>query len=89
MLAIVLAPTDAALGQSVVTEPRLPLRIRQGLNIESGLNDGICVPLLLVALAGAEASEHPAGAHARVVVEEIGCGLAGGLVAGAGRRPSW
>jgi NhaP-type Na+/H+ or K+/H+ antiporter len=84
VLAIVLAPTDAALGQSVVTEPRLPLRIRQGLNIESGLNDGICVPLLLIALAGAQASEHTASAAhvVRVVGEEIGYGLAGGLAAG-------
>ena len=44
LLAIVLAPTDAALGQAVVTDPRIPSRIRQGLNVESGLNDGICVP---------------------------------------------
>src|SRR3954465_13139689 len=43
ILAVVLAPTDAALGQAVVTEPRVPQRIRQGLNVESGLNDGICV----------------------------------------------
>ena len=43
ILAIVLAPTDAALGQAVVTEPRVPQRIRQGLNVESGLNDGFCV----------------------------------------------
>jgi sodium/hydrogen antiporter len=49
VLAILLAPTDAALGQAVVTEPRPPSRIRQGLNVESGLNDGICVPLLLIA----------------------------------------
>jgi sodium/hydrogen antiporter len=55
VLAVVLAPTDAALGQSVVTEPRLPSRIRQGLNVESGLNDGICVPLLYIVLAVAEA----------------------------------
>jgi NhaP-type Na+/H+ or K+/H+ antiporter len=54
MLAVLLAPTGAALGQAVVTEPRLPSRIRQGLNVESGLNDGICVPLLLVALAAAD-----------------------------------
>lgn len=40
ILAIVLAPTDAALGQAVVTKPRVPARIRQGLNVESGLNDG-------------------------------------------------
>ena len=51
ILAVVLAPTDAALGQAVVTEPRIPARIRQGLNVESGLNDGICVPLLFAAVA--------------------------------------
>ena len=50
VLAIVLAPTDAALGQAVVTDENLPSRIRQGLNIESGLNDGLCVPLLTIAL---------------------------------------
>ena len=62
VLAVLLAPTDAALGQAVVTEPRLPSRIRQGLNVESGLNDGICVPLLLIALAAAdiEAKQPPA-----------------------------
>ena len=55
VLAIVLAPTDAALGQAVVTDARLPSRIRQGLNVESGLNDGLCVPLLAIALAVAQA----------------------------------
>jgi sodium/hydrogen antiporter len=54
ILGIVLAPTDAALGQAVVTEPRVPQRIRQGLNVESGLNDGICVPLLFAAVALAD-----------------------------------
>ena len=54
ILAVVLAPTDAALGQAVVTEPRVPPRIRQGLNVESGLNDGICVPLLFAAVAVAD-----------------------------------
>ena len=43
-LATMLAPTDAALGLAVVTNPRLPSRIRQGLNVESGLNDGVYVP---------------------------------------------
>ena len=82
---MVLAPTDAALGQAVVTEPRLPSRIRQGLNVESGLNDGICVPLLFIVLAIAEADAGEVGdAHAvRLVVEEIGYGIAGGLLAGA------
>ncbi len=85
VLAVLLAPTDAALGQAVVTEPRLPSRIRQGLNVESGLNDGICVPLLFILLAVAEAEDGQVGtAHAaRLVGEEIGFGIVGGVVAGA------
>lgn len=51
ILAIVLTPTDASLGQSVVTNQKIPVRIRQALNIESGLNDGIALPLLLLAIA--------------------------------------
>ena len=58
ILAVILAPTDAALGQAVVTEPRVPSRIRQSLNVESGLNDGICVPLLFAAVAAADVESH-------------------------------
>ena len=47
LVATMLAPTDAALGQSVVSSPKVPLRIRQALNVESGLNDGIALPLVL------------------------------------------
>src|SRR4051794_21499361 len=85
VLAIALAPTDAALGQAVVTDRRLPVRIRQGMNVESGLNDGICVPLLFIALAAAEADENASSAHHAVnlVMEEIGWGLVGGIAAGA------
>ncbi len=84
VLAIVLAPTDAALGQAVVTEPRLPSRIRQGLNVESGLNDGICVPLLLIALAVADVEDKAVTGHhaVSIVAEEIGYGILGGVVAG-------
>jgi sodium/hydrogen antiporter len=84
VIAVLLAPTDAALGQAVVTEPRLPSRIRQGLNVESGLNDGICVPLLFIALAVAEADAGSIGdAHAvRLVVEQIGYGICGGVIGG-------
>ena len=55
LLAALLAPTDAALGQAVVSNPVVPLRIRQAINIESGLNDGIALPAVLTfaALAGA------------------------------------
>ena len=51
LLAAVLAPTDAALGQVVVSSPQVPVRIRQTLNVESGLNDGIALPLVLVFLS--------------------------------------
>ena len=56
LLAALLAPTDAALGQSVVSAEAVPVRIRQSINVESGLNDGIALPavLLFAVLAGAE-----------------------------------
>ena len=53
LLAAILAPTDAALGQVVVSSSRVPVRIRQALNVESGLNDGIAVPVVTVLVATA------------------------------------
>ena len=84
VLAVLLAPTDAALGLAVVEDPRLPLRISQGLNVESGLNDGICVPLLFIVLAAADVESHvESGHHAvTIVAEEIGYGILGGVGAG-------
>ena len=84
ILAIVLAPTDAALGQAVVTEPRVPGRVRQGLNVESGLNDGICVPLLFAAVAVADVESEIAEGRsaATLLLEEIGYGVVGGVVGG-------
>src|SRR5262245_52047850 len=84
LVAIILAPTDAALGQAVVTSKRLPVRIRQSLNVEAGLNDGICVPLFLVALSIALAEEGAIGhGHAaRLVFEKIGYGVLVGVLAG-------
>lgn len=85
LLAVILAPTDAALGQAVVTLPILPSRVRQALNVESGLNDGICVPLFLIvlAIAQAEAGVIGDGAAARLVAEQIGYGIVAGVGAGA------
>jgi NhaP-type Na+/H+ or K+/H+ antiporter len=82
ILATILAPTDAALGLPVVNNRRLPSRIRQGLNVESGLNDGVCVPLLIIFVIVAEAEEGTEVEPLRVVAEEIGFGIVGGLVAG-------
>ena len=84
LLATTLAPTDAALSQPTVTDPRLPSRVRQGLNVESGLNDGLCVPLIAIFLVLAEAEEGLTGASAlRLVVEAIGYGVVAGAVVGA------
>jgi NhaP-type Na+/H+ or K+/H+ antiporter len=58
-LAVLLAPTDAALGQTVASDKRLPSVVRRGLNAESGLNDGVCVPLLVAAIAFAELEVAP------------------------------
>ena len=84
IIGVVLAPTDAALGQAVVTDPRVPAPIRQGLNVESGLNDGICVPLLFIAVAAADVHSELTGGRsaATLVVEEIGYGILGGVAAG-------
>lgn len=53
LVAICLAPTDAALGLAVVSDPRVPAVIRDALNIESGLNDGLALPFFLLVLAAA------------------------------------
>lgn len=83
-LAVLLAPTDAALGQVVVADQRIPSIVRQGLNAESGLNDGICVPLLLAAVAFAEIEEAPSfGGEILVdLVRELGVAtIIGAIVA--------
>ena len=92
-----LAPTDAALGAGVMVNPAVPARIRRLLNIESGLNDGIATPVVLVAIAGAATAEHaasvgPAKAAAELVVGVlIGAliGGAGGFVVNVARRRGW
>lgn len=48
LVAALLAPTDAALGQSVVTNTSVPERVRRGLTVESGLNDGLALPVILL-----------------------------------------
>lgn len=77
-LAILLAPTDAALGKAVVADERIPSVVRQGLNVESGLNDGVCVPLLLSAVAFAEIEESPSldGSILTDLVVELGVAIA-------------
>jgi NhaP-type Na+/H+ or K+/H+ antiporter len=82
VLATMLAPTDAALGKAVVTNEAVPSNIRESLNVESGLNDGICVPVLflflaLVTKAGAEGGTSLLAV--KLVAEEIGIGAGVGI----------
>lgn len=83
LLAAVLTPTDAALGQAVVSDTRLPVRVRQSLNVESGLNDGLMVPIVTVAIALAAAEEGGSRNWGVFAAEQIGFGVLCGLFAGA------
>jgi NhaP-type Na+/H+ or K+/H+ antiporter len=83
ILATVLAPTDAALGEAVVTNKAVPPKVREALNVESGLNDGISVPifLLLLALFKAGSTVHDISLPFALglFAKEIGIGLLAGI----------
>ncbi len=82
ILATMLAPTDAALGKAVVTNESVPAVIREGLNVESGLNDGICVPILFIFLALAASSGTDGNTSIlalKLVSQEIGIGIGIGV----------
>jgi NhaP-type Na+/H+ or K+/H+ antiporter len=51
LMAFILSPTDAALGQPVLTSPDIPENIKEAINVESGLNDGIALPPILACIA--------------------------------------
>jgi len=85
LLAASLAPTDAALGQAVILDRSVPQRIRQGLNVESGLNDGLVVPVVvvLIEVVKAEAASGPDHPFFVAMYEQIGYGLLAGAAIGA------
>jgi NhaP-type Na+/H+ or K+/H+ antiporter len=84
IIGVVLAPTDAALGEIVVENKKLPEIIRKTLEIESGLNDGLSVPFLLVfiAIGLAEETFSPVGLFVEIALEQIGLGVLVGLGVG-------
>jgi sodium/hydrogen antiporter len=83
IVAAVLAPTDAALGQAIVSSPLLPRPLREGLNVESGLNDGLSVPFLMLFIALALAEEDIKGGWLLFAVQQIAFGTLVGVAAGA------
>lgn len=82
VLAAILAPTDAALGKAVISNQAVPGRVRQALNVESGLNDGLSVPFLFLFLALAVEQATEAGDWLTFAAEQIGIGAAVGLAVG-------
>ena len=98
ILAAILAPTDAGLGQVIVQSPRVPARIREALNVEAGLNDGLSVPFMMFFIAVARPDME--GGHQvlfRYMYEQLGLGalaglligLAGGVLLGQARKRGW
>ena len=82
ILGTMLAATDAALGKAVITNKSVPAQIREGLNVESGLNDGLCVPILLVFIALAldtHAASSGGASPLRLVAQELGVGALVGV----------
>ena len=84
LLGVVLAPTDAALAGPVLSNHSVPSRIRQSLNVESGLNDGLAVPALLIATGLIEADQGMStqSEAVTIVLSQLGIGIVGGLAVG-------
>jgi NhaP-type Na+/H+ or K+/H+ antiporter len=84
IIGAVLAPTDAALGQVVVENRKLPLLVRETLEVESGLNDGLAVPFLLLFVAWSIAEEtfSPVGFFIETTIAQIGFGALIGIIIG-------
>lgn len=98
ILAAILAPTDAGLGQVIVRSPRVPMRIRQALDVEAGLNDGLSVPFLMFFMTVAQAGSRGGGSVlVRYIWEQLGMGalvgaaigLGGGYLLGLAHRKGW
>ncbi len=93
----IVAPTDAALGASIMQDKRVPSGVRRLLNVESGLNDGIATPFVNLFIAGAVTTEAVSGTHlSKAVVELVGgaalgiaVGIVGGVLLALARRHGW
>jgi NhaP-type Na+/H+ or K+/H+ antiporter len=96
-IAAVVAPTDASLGAAIMSDERVPARVRRVLNVESGLNDGIATPFVNLFLAGALTAESiTAGGAGHAAVDLVGgaalgaaVGLGGALLLGLATRKGW
>jgi len=97
-IAAMVAPTDAALGASIMSDDRVPAGVRRVLNVESGLNDGIATPFVNLFLAGAATAEaaHTTTSAAGALLDLLGgagigfgIGVVGALLVGLARKHHW
>ena len=85
LLAAAVAPTDAGLGAATVLNPVVPVRVRRMLNVESGLNDGLCTPFVLFALAALAGEEGLRPVESiRAALVDLAVGTLVGVAVGAG-----
>jgi NhaP-type Na+/H+ or K+/H+ antiporter len=93
----IVAPTDAALGASIMSDERVPSGVRRLLNVESGLNDGIATPFVNLFIAGAVTTEAVSGTHLGAAAIElvggaaigVGAGVVGAVLLSLARRRGW
>jgi len=90
LIALILSPTDAALGQAVVSNDKLPEKVRQSLNVESGLNDGIALPIIMMCIAsisGESGGEAGSSSWLAFMAKQLLLGpLVGGIIGHVGGR---
>ncbi len=96
LIGVILAPTDAALGQAAIANRGVPALVREGLNVESGLNDGMVLPffvIFLAAAAGHETAHSEVGVFGRALIASVAIGAAigwgGGRLLARSRRAGW
>jgi NhaP-type Na+/H+ or K+/H+ antiporter len=90
LMALILSPTDAALGQAVVSSKEVPQKIRDSIAVESGLNDGIALPPVMACIAALSVSagtRMEVGYWVSYALKQMAFGaVVGGLVGWLGGR---
>ncbi|WP_423981498.1 cation:proton antiporter [Ilumatobacter sp.] len=84
LIAAILAPTDAALGSAVVEDTSVPVRDRLALNVESGVNDGLVVPVVAVLTAAVIGESRSTPEWIGFIAQQIGWGVVFGAIVGGG-----
>jgi NhaP-type Na+/H+ or K+/H+ antiporter len=79
LVGALLSPTDPVLSSAVVTNPRVPARIRHSLNLESGLNDGLALPVVLALVASLNERDFTWWSF---ILQDVGLGLVYGVAIG-------